>query len=261
VSNSLNRGEKNYTMGDLNNLIKLEQHVEAERQALKRPKKSSMMIASELVKIAKNLVSFEFPTQEALDKYLKEHPGANKSLHRVVKTQPVQSGKANSIGGVSPGEYAAQWGHTNSQAGAHFYNYSSGKQKKDKKFYDEFIHGKGGIKDTLLRATDGTDKENLKKLLQHVEAERQGTQAEPAAPVPTPTRGGQEYDFDNHVRDLVTKHTKEHNGISHNKLVEILGRFGNKKPDIVKGLKALAKDGYMKQDKSGRWRWNLKGEF
>lgn len=28
----------------------------------------------------------EFPTEEAMRKYLKEHPGADKSLHRVVKT-------------------------------------------------------------------------------------------------------------------------------------------------------------------------------
>lgn len=40
-------------------------------------------IASELLKVAKDLTGFEFPTKEALNKYLEEHPGAKKSLHRV----------------------------------------------------------------------------------------------------------------------------------------------------------------------------------
>jgi len=44
-------------------------------------------VAQKLVKLARELVSVEFPTQDAMDKYLKEHPGADKSLHRVVKTE------------------------------------------------------------------------------------------------------------------------------------------------------------------------------
>jgi hypothetical protein len=44
-------------------------------------------IAKELVKVAKDLLAFEFPTQDALDEYLKEHPDADKSIHWVDKTQ------------------------------------------------------------------------------------------------------------------------------------------------------------------------------
>jgi len=40
-------------------------------------------IAKELVKIAKSLIAIEFPTQKAMDKYLKEHPDADKRLHWV----------------------------------------------------------------------------------------------------------------------------------------------------------------------------------
>jgi hypothetical protein len=46
-------------------------------------------IAKELLKVAKDLLAFEFPTQDALDEYLKEHPDADKSIHWVDKTKPV----------------------------------------------------------------------------------------------------------------------------------------------------------------------------
>ena len=37
-------------------------------------------------KIASEIISAIFPSQEALNKYLKEHPDADKSNHRVVKS-------------------------------------------------------------------------------------------------------------------------------------------------------------------------------
>jgi len=50
-----------------------------------------IVVAKELVRLAKELVSMEFPTQDAMDKYLKEHPDADRSLHRVVKNVTRQS--------------------------------------------------------------------------------------------------------------------------------------------------------------------------
>ncbi len=50
-------------------------------------------VAKELIKIAKLLVSFDFPTQDALDKYLKEHPDADKRLHKVVESKPEKTTK------------------------------------------------------------------------------------------------------------------------------------------------------------------------
>jgi predicted RNA-binding Zn-ribbon protein involved in translation (DUF1610 family) len=37
--------------------------------------------------VAHELMAIEFPTQDAYDKYMKEHPDADKSLHRVTKTE------------------------------------------------------------------------------------------------------------------------------------------------------------------------------
>ena len=43
-------------------------------------------IASRLLFMAKEVLGMDFPTQDAFDKYMKEHPDANRSNHRVVKT-------------------------------------------------------------------------------------------------------------------------------------------------------------------------------
>jgi len=48
-------------------------------------------VARELVSIAKSLVAIDFPTQDALDKYLKDHPDADRSKHRVVENKPGKS--------------------------------------------------------------------------------------------------------------------------------------------------------------------------
>jgi len=40
-------------------------------------------VAQKLVKLAKELIGTDFPTQDALDKYLNDHPGADRSFHRV----------------------------------------------------------------------------------------------------------------------------------------------------------------------------------
>ena len=50
-------------------------------------------IARELLAVAKELMAIEFPTQDAMKKYLDEHPDADKSNHRVVekKDAPVKS--------------------------------------------------------------------------------------------------------------------------------------------------------------------------
>lgn len=42
-------------------------------------------IAVELLKVAREVLSMEFPTDEAMKKYLDEHPDADKSLHHVKK--------------------------------------------------------------------------------------------------------------------------------------------------------------------------------
>ena len=45
------------------------------------------MRAKELLGMAKELLAIEFPTQDALDKYLKDHPDANRSNHKVKETK------------------------------------------------------------------------------------------------------------------------------------------------------------------------------
>lgn len=48
------------------------------------------LVAKELLSIARDLVAIEFPTQEAYDKYMKEHPEADKSNHSIKKNNWVR---------------------------------------------------------------------------------------------------------------------------------------------------------------------------
>ena len=49
---------------------------------------SSLAIASEIVLIAKELLAIDFPNQKELNKYMHDHPAADRAHHRVVKTEP-----------------------------------------------------------------------------------------------------------------------------------------------------------------------------
>jgi hypothetical protein len=53
-----------------------------------------MKVARELVLAARELVGMEFRTQDALNKYLKDHPKADKSKHSVKKQTEKPAGKA-----------------------------------------------------------------------------------------------------------------------------------------------------------------------
>ena len=49
---------------------------------------NNKIIAKRLNKIAKELLSYQFPNQKALNKYLKQHPNAVRKNHIVVKNYP-----------------------------------------------------------------------------------------------------------------------------------------------------------------------------
>jgi len=157
-----------------------------------REKGSKHAVAHSLMKLAKQLVSMEFDTEEEKKKYQEEHdvrPGTKLTVTKSEKPsgKPLPSPssgsrKVKSIGGVSPQEYASQWGASGlGQARAHFYNYGSGKQTKDKAFYKEFMDGKGGIMNTMRDVSDSlnrgekrwdkSDLDDLVKLRGHVQAE------------------------------------------------------------------------------------------
>jgi hypothetical protein len=50
-------------------------------------------VVRELLRVARLLKSVEFPSQDAMDQYLKKHPGANKSNHWVKNNKPEQKGE------------------------------------------------------------------------------------------------------------------------------------------------------------------------
>ena len=54
-------------------------------------------VAEELLAMARELLAMEFPTQDAMDKYLKEHPDADRSNHKVVETKKPEKKKTESV--------------------------------------------------------------------------------------------------------------------------------------------------------------------
>jgi len=58
-------------------------------------------VAAELVRIAESLTAIEFPTQDAYDKYMKEHPDADKSNHAVKRTERKEQEKEESESQIS----------------------------------------------------------------------------------------------------------------------------------------------------------------
>ena len=45
------------------------------------------LVAKELLAIAREFVAIDFPTKDAYDKYMDEHPDADRSNHKVVETK------------------------------------------------------------------------------------------------------------------------------------------------------------------------------
>ena len=73
-------------------------------------------LARELVKVAKMLIGIEFDSQDAFDKYMKEHPDADKSNHSVKKSEKKQTGRKldltpNEKGMIEVPEKVAKEGH------------------------------------------------------------------------------------------------------------------------------------------------------
>ena len=85
IANSITASIKGNTlftrMGDTGGLKFVNQ-----KPATSKPSALAIKQASEILAVAKEILATDFPNQEALDKYLHEHPDADKSNHRVVKT-------------------------------------------------------------------------------------------------------------------------------------------------------------------------------
>jgi len=61
------------------------EEVEAEQFKKWRSGMDNRKLSKELLFVAKSLLGTDFPSQEAFDKYMKDHPKANRSNHKVVK--------------------------------------------------------------------------------------------------------------------------------------------------------------------------------
>ncbi len=85
-TNVLNLVDKNYN-GAIENPYN-EDPITQMTPTAPAPSQDSVMMASELVKIAKELIAFEFPNQKELDKYMHDHPKGDRSNHTVKSPAP-----------------------------------------------------------------------------------------------------------------------------------------------------------------------------
>jgi len=107
-------------------------------------------VASELVKIARDLTSMEFDSPEAMKRYLKEHPDADKSKHTVKKQE--QGKKETESTGVHPHQQVAD---KVSQA----FKFS-GKPKIEEKFGEKHItysEPMKGVSKSVIQISDNGD--------------------------------------------------------------------------------------------------------
>ena len=117
------------------------------------------VVANKLLKIAKSLLSMEFPTQDALDKYLKDHPDADRSNHRVVETKKTPEKKE------SPSSKKTQW-IGNDALVPHYLTQMNDSEKKE--FIKSMVEneGKDSSEKILKDWLNKVDKPHYKKHIQ-----------------------------------------------------------------------------------------------
>lgn len=121
-----------------------------------------IMLASEILKVAKDMLAMDFATNEALDKYMHDHPGAEKSNHHVTHEERKPHAVKN-IQGVHPKEYAQKFsGTANKQLHEYAFEPKEGGKPKTRPFYRNLLVGKGGIVDHLNQAQASVKKKDGK---------------------------------------------------------------------------------------------------
>jgi bacterioferritin len=82
------RGKDDVTFDLIQDILKDEVEHEDDLQMIAEDMDGGMnKVATELVKIAKSLISIDFATKDQMDKYLKDHPKADRSNHKVVENK------------------------------------------------------------------------------------------------------------------------------------------------------------------------------
>ena len=118
-----------------------------------------MTLASEILRIAKSMTAMNFPTQEALDKYLKEHPDSDRANHRVIETKKEAPAKKE------PASKKTQWVGDDALV-PHYLTQMNDSEKKE--FVKSMVEneGKDGSEKILKKWLDKADDPKHKKHLE-----------------------------------------------------------------------------------------------
>jgi hypothetical protein len=80
-------------MSDHEAIKAIKEEVAEKVQKMSRKKKLEVKVAHELLVVSRELMAIDFPSQDALDKYMKEHPDGDRSNHHVVEEQNRSNGE------------------------------------------------------------------------------------------------------------------------------------------------------------------------
>ena len=140
---------------------------------------NKQIIAKELLKLAKQLVSMEFDTQEALDKYMKEHPEGDRSNHSVKKQESAPSKSNVKIAPRSaPMTHPEHWvAYHTKEMGTELAEGRYGKDVELESNEDQLIRNGNKAIDSMKKAGHDTSTEGLNSLSQSYGLRAQKTKA------------------------------------------------------------------------------------
>ena len=116
-------------------------------------------VAQELVRIAEMMTAIDFDTQDAFDKYMKEHPDADKSNHKVVEKKEEPAKKDAPAGRVT------KWGELSTVMEKHSKGWA-------KPHFDKI--------DKLLKQMETSDVDNARDIDKELSALSGGLYGKPA---------------------------------------------------------------------------------
>ena len=133
------------------------------------------LVAKELLKMAKELLAIDFPTKDAMDKYLKDHPDADRSNHHVVETKKEEPKKERKEYNFSPEKKSKK---TFSEQTDTFFDDASKKSTHDEHVEEmRKLVKKSGTQENLDKLQDLAKKTKAswgKKVVETIEAMKRG---------------------------------------------------------------------------------------
>lgn len=207
-------------------------------------RRSSMdrkMIASELLVVARQLLSIDFQTQDAMDKYLKDHPDADKSNHKVVKKSLSESHPFKPKDPKNPTDDEIDK-HNKELSDAIQLNQKSTKKQDDKSVWDEMTPKQRS-------EAESRDRQDAKEKAKKNAASEMLRVARELLSIDFPTQ------------DAMDKYLKDHPDANRSNHKVVQTTVDTKKDDLDDDLKGFSHAHGMSKSDGGKWIHPEKGDI